>query len=181
VRKPLGVAFVLLALALPAASRASEVEEPLGYRHEQYRAPTPATLTGATTIDTSTAEQLWREGRAVFVDVMPHDPRPAELPAGTVWRERRRDNIPGSVWLVNVGYGALSSEIEAYFQRSLQEVTAGDRRRALVFYCQSDCWMSWNAAKRALASGYPHVLWYSDGTDGWSRAGLPLAEARPRP
>jgi PQQ-dependent catabolism-associated CXXCW motif protein len=181
VRGSPSVAFVLVALALSAASLAGEVEEPLDYRREQYRAPTPAALTGAITIDTSTAEQLWRQGSAVFVDVMPHDPRPVELPARTVWRERRRDNIPGSVWLVNVGYGALSSEVQAYFQRSLYEVTAGDRGRAVVFYCQIDCWMSWNAAKRALAFGYLHVLWYPDGTDGWSRAGLPLTEARPRP
>jgi PQQ-dependent catabolism-associated CXXCW motif protein len=42
-----------------------------------------------------------------------------------------------------------------------------------------ECWMSWNAAKRAVALGYARVHWYPDGTDGWAAAGLPLAEARP--
>jgi PQQ-dependent catabolism-associated CXXCW motif protein len=110
---------------------------------------------------------------------MYRDARPPNLPAGTVWRDRRRDNIPGSVWLANVGYGALSEEIEAYFRRALEEVTAGDSDRPLVFYCLMECWMSWNAAKRAVALGYSRVHWYPEGTDGWAAAGLPLAEARP--
>jgi PQQ-dependent catabolism-associated CXXCW motif protein len=111
--------------------------------------------------------------------VMHRDERPPNLPAGTVWRDRRRDNIPGSVWLANVGYGALNKETEGYFRRALEELTAGDRARPLVFYCLTECWMSWNAAKRAVALGYARVHWYSDGSDGWAAAGLPLAKARP--
>ena len=34
----------------------------------------------------------------------------------------------------------------------------------LVFYCRADCWMSWNAAKRALAWGFA--------TSGWFRCRL---------
>jgi PQQ-dependent catabolism-associated CXXCW motif protein len=172
---------VAIFFSLAGALAAGEVGEPAGYRFEPYRAPTPRGLSGAVTLDTAAAERLWRQGDALFIDVMPHDFKPANLPAGTVWRERRRDNIPGSVWLANVGYGALSDEVEAYFRRSLAEVTAGDRGRALVFYCQAHCWMSWNAAKRALALGYTHVHWYPDGTDAWAPAGLPLAQATPRP
>ena len=171
---------VLLFFAVPGGTIADEIEEPAGYRFEPYRAPTPRGLTGATTVDTAAAERMWREGNALFVDVLPHEAKPANLPAVTVWRERRRDNIPGSVWLANVGYGALNPDMEDYFRRSLEELTAGDRNRALVFYCQMNCWMSWNAAKRAIALGYARVHWYPDGTDGWTAAGLPLAEAQPR-
>jgi PQQ-dependent catabolism-associated CXXCW motif protein len=172
------ISFLVL-LAVSAAPLAVEVDEPEGYRLGQYRAPTPPSLTGATTLDTRAAERLWREKNAVFVDVMPHDPKPANLPAGTVWRERRRDNIPGSVWLANVGYGVLSPEMELYFRLSLEEVTAGDQGRTLVFYCDIDCWMSWNAAKRAMAYGYSNIAWYPDGTDGWEGAKLPTEEAQP--
>jgi PQQ-dependent catabolism-associated CXXCW motif protein len=49
-----------------------------------------------------------------------------------------------------------------------------------LFYCLRDCWMSWNAAKRAIALGYT-VAWYPDGTDGWQDAGLPLSAAVPAP
>jgi PQQ-dependent catabolism-associated CXXCW motif protein len=174
-----GAVAVMLSLALSGAALAGAVEDPAGYRHEPYRAPVPGTLVGAATLDTAAAERLWRDGSAVFVDVMYRDARPPNLPAGTIWRDRRRDNIPASIWLANVGYGVLSEEIEAYFRRALEEVTAGDRDRPLVFYCLRECWMSWNAAKRAVALGYARVHWYPDGTDGWAGAGLPLAEARP--
>ena len=52
---------------------------------------------------------------------------------------------------------------------------AATPQRLLVIYCQADCWMSWNAAKRALSYGYPNVAWYPDGTDGWERAGLAVS------
>ena len=170
-----------LLLAVPGAAWPEGApEEPAGYRMEAYRAPTPPTLAGAAVIGTVEAERLWREGHALFLDVMPRDAKPA-LPPGTLWRDRRRENIPGSLWLANVGYGALGEAMEAYLRRSLEAATAGDPARPLVFYCQADCWMSWNAAKRALELGYSRVLWYPEGTDGWARATLPLAEARPHP
>jgi PQQ-dependent catabolism-associated CXXCW motif protein len=51
----------------------------------------------------------------------------------------------------------------------------------VVFYCLADCWMSWNAAKRAASWGYREVLWYRDGTDGWEAAGLPTEVLHPAP
>ena len=92
----------------------------------------------------------------------------------------RRD-IPGSVWLPDTGYGELAAETENYFRLGLERVTRSDGAKLLVFYCLRDCWMSWNAAKRALALGYKNVAWYPDGTDGWEAAGLPLQEAKPEP
>ena len=71
--------------------------------------------------------------------------------------------------------------MEDYFERGLQQATGGDRDRLLVFYCLANCWMSWNAAKRALAIGYTHVAWYPDGTDGWARRDLPLQEIAAEP
>jgi len=59
--------------------------------------------------------------------------------------------------------------------------SGGDKAKQLVIYCQADCWMSWNAAKRALSLGYSNVAWYRDGTDGWSAAGLPMQNATPEP
>jgi PQQ-dependent catabolism-associated CXXCW motif protein len=51
----------------------------------------------------------------------------------------------------------------------------------LVIYCLADCWMFWNAAKRALAYGYANVAWYPEGTDGWECAMLMTSEAQPEP
>ena len=156
------------------------VPEPAGYRVDHYRGPTPPTLTGARVLTTAEAKLYWKNG-AVFVDVLAHSPRPANLPNGTIWHEKMRRDIPGSVWLPDTGYGELAAETENYFRLRLERVTRSDGAKLLVFYCLRDCWMSWNAAKRALALGYKNVAWYPDGTGGWEAAGLPLQEAKPEP
>jgi PQQ-dependent catabolism-associated CXXCW motif protein len=166
---------------MAGAVRAEDVPEPEGYRTGEYRSPTPATLRGARVLTTAEAEALWKDKDAIFVDVMPHAPRPANLPAGTIWRERPRLNIPGSLWLPDTGYGELAAVTERYLRDNLARVTAGDHARLLVFYCLKDCWMSWNAAKRALAMGYTNVAWYPDGTDGWEFADLPLQPSTAAP
>jgi PQQ-dependent catabolism-associated CXXCW motif protein len=175
----------VVVLGLSAAGMSARCEdaatpEPEHYRNEDYRAPTPTTLRGARVIATAQAEALWRAGAAAFVDVMPHVPRPADLPAGTIWRDKLRHNIPGSVWLADTGYGELAASTVDYFKAGLERITGGDRAKVVVIYCQRDCWMSWNAAKRAVSLGYA-VAWYPDGTDGWQDAGLPLSEATPAP
>jgi PQQ-dependent catabolism-associated CXXCW motif protein len=171
-------AVVVLSWA-PISAPTQDIFEPEGYRTEDYRAQTPTTLKGARVVTTSEAEQLWRTGAAIFLDVLPHAPRPANLPPNTIWRERPRRNIPGSSWLPDVGYGALAPVTEKYLRANLAHVTGGDRTKALVIYCLRDCWMSWNAAKRILAMGYANVIWYPEGTDGWAEAGLPLRESHP--
>lgn len=155
--------------------------EPDDYRLDDYRAPTPETLRGARVISTSEAEALWREKAAVFVDVMPHAPRPANLPPSTIWRDKPRLNIPGSIWLPDTGYGSLAPSTEDYLRTGLDRATGADRDKLIVVYCMKDCWMSWNAAKRILALGYHNVAWYPDGTDGWQFADLPLEPAKPEP
>jgi PQQ-dependent catabolism-associated CXXCW motif protein len=155
--------------------------EPHAYRTDHYRAPTPRTLRGARVVSTSQAAALWKQGEAVFVDVLPRPPRPVDLPAGTIWRDRPRFDIPGSIWLPDTGYGALASSMQDYFAAGLRKATHRDRDKPVVIYCLRNCWMSWNAAKRALAMHYTHVIWYPDGTDGWADAGLPLKRKRPEP
>jgi PQQ-dependent catabolism-associated CXXCW motif protein len=172
---PILAAFVLMA---PAYGQSS-VPEPDGYRTENYRAPVPATLAGARVLSTEEAETVWRAGTGVFIDVLPRAPKPPNLPAGTVWRDKPRHNIPGSIWLPDTGYGKLAEATEDYLRRGLARASGGNNAALLVIYCQADCWMSWNAAKRALAYGYTQVSWYPEGTDGWEFAGLPMAESQP--
>ena len=169
-----------LLLAAPAHAQAS-VPEPDGYRTDNYRAPVPATLTGARVLTTAEAETIWRAGTGVFIDVLPRAPKPANLPAGTVWRDKPRFNIPGSVWLPDTGYGKLAEPTEDYLRRGLERASKGNKAALIVVYCQEDCWMSWNAAKRALSYGYSNVAWYPEGTEGWERANLPVVEAQPEP
>jgi PQQ-dependent catabolism-associated CXXCW motif protein len=165
-----------LALLLCAADAPPE---PSDYRMGDYRAPVPATLHGGVVITTAEAHAHFDRHDAVFIDVLPRPPRPVGLPPGTIWHPKPRSDIPGSVWLPDTGYGALAPVMQDYFARGLRQATTGDRDKVVVLYCLMDCWMSWNAAKRAIALGYTHVAWYPDGTDGWAFDDLPLEPRTP--
>jgi PQQ-dependent catabolism-associated CXXCW motif protein len=180
-RRRLAVALVAAALAGQASGQQQKSVEPEGYRTDNYRAPVPATLNGARVLTTAEAELIWRERRGTFIDVLPRPPRPGNLPAGTVWRDKPRFNIPGSIWLPDTGYGTLAPATEDYLRNGLEQASRGNKAALLVIYCMADCWMSWNAAKRALAYGYSNVAWYPEGTDGWERAKLPTEESQPDP
>ena len=174
----LALAFAALAAGVHAQEA---VREPEGYRTEDYRAPVPQTLAGGRVLTTAEAEAIWRAKSGVFIDVLPRPPRPPNLPAGTLWRDKPRLNIPGSIWLPDTGYGELAQATESYLRHGVDRASGGNRAALLVVYCQADCWMSWNAAKRILSYGYSNVAWYPDGTDGWERAKLPTEDAQPEP
>jgi len=155
--------------------------EPNGYRMKEYRTIVPLTLAGAHVVSDKQAMQLYLEKKTIFVDVMPFVPRPPNLPKKMIWRDKQRKNIPGSVWLANVGYGRLPREMAQFFQQNLERLSKGDKTQPLLFYCQKDCWMSWNAAKRALELGYSSVSWYPLGTDGWVTIGGKVVDAKAVP
>ena len=93
---------------------------------DDYRSAVPATLQGATVLSTDEARAHWERRDAVFIDVLPQVPRPAGLPASTIWREKPREDVPGSVWLPDTGYGALAPVMERYFEHGLQQASGGD-------------------------------------------------------
>lgn len=178
-----GIAVVVMALivALPVLAQETPPVEPEGYRLENYHAPTPATLKGATVIDTARAFDIWNNKGAVFVDTVAHPTRPADLPKEASWQAATRLDIPGSIWLVDTGFGELTTSTLRYFESGLVRATANDKSKSLVFYCRTNCWASWNAAKRSLSLGYKNVSWYPGGADGWEKAGHPLEERQPEP
>src|SRR5262249_11419492 len=83
---------LVLAMCVAAAPGCAQelVLEPEGYRVDEYRAPVPETLTGARVITTAEAETIWRAKNGIFLDVLPRAPKPSNLPAGTIWRDRPR-------------------------------------------------------------------------------------------
>lgn len=170
-----------LALCLPLAAIAETVPEPENYRTDHYRALVPATLQGATVVGPKEAYALWQEGETAFVDVLPRAPKPDNLPEGTIWREKPRHSIPGSIWLPNVGYGDIADVTHAYFRAGLEKATGGNKDKPVLFFCLDECWMSWNAAKRALEYGHSQVYWYPEGTDMWQFEDYPLDEIEPEP
>jgi PQQ-dependent catabolism-associated CXXCW motif protein len=148
---------------------------------DDYRAPTPKTVAGAVVLDTDAAHQLWESGAAVWIDVLPVPRRPEGLPPSALWMPLPHRDIPGSLWLPDIGRGALSPGLEDFFRKHLEAATKGRLDAPVVFYCLADCWMSWNAAKRAASWRYKQVYWYRDGTDGWEASKLPTEKAEPVP
>ncbi len=65
---------------------------------------------GAKVVDTKEAKALWREKRAVFIDVMPNTPKPAEPALPERYGRTRSGKITAGIWLANVGYGAIPKE-----------------------------------------------------------------------
>lgn len=148
--------------------------EPSDFRVDNYRTPVPKTLAGARVIDTLQAEKLHETKGAIFIDVFPKPPKPVNLPAGTLWIDPKHDTIEGAHWVPNVGYGISPAGVEDYYRGVLKALSEAQPGKPLVFFCLHNCWMSWNAAKRAMAWGYKDVIWYPEGTDGWSEAGNDL-------
>lgn len=175
------VTLVLAITAFAPAVQAQElVLEPEGYRTDDYRSPVPETLAGGRVLSTAEAESIWRAKTGIFVDVLPRPPKPF-LPAGTIWREKPRYNIPGSIWLPDTGYGQLAAAVETYLRDGLVRASGGNHEALIVVYCQANCWMSWNAAKRAVEYGYTSVYWFPGGMQDWTAAGYPTLLNAPIP
>ena len=147
-----------------------------GYRLLRYRSPTPQHSDYAKTLSTESLLALLDSKLPIaLLDVQP-------LPWNRVFIQKEpRLHIPGSVWIPNVGRGELEQEWESYFRVHLQKVTKGDKHYPIVIYCRADCWMSWNALKRANAWGYSNLFWYRNGSDGWLENELETVVAKPEP
>jgi PQQ-dependent catabolism-associated CXXCW motif protein len=67
--------------------------------------------------------------------------------------------------------GSFNDQTQQEFGNYLQQVTQGNKARPLVFYClNTQCWMSYNAALRAIHMGFTQVYWYRGGIEAWQQA-----------
>jgi PQQ-dependent catabolism-associated CXXCW motif protein len=94
-----------------------------------------------------------------------------------VWLPPPHPLIPGSLWIAGLGAGTLDETTETLYRQRLAQATTNDLDRPVVLYCHERCWLSWNAAKRAIRYGYRNVYWFPDGIEGWRAAGLPTQNA----
>ncbi|MDX2424880.1 MAG: rhodanese-like domain-containing protein [Cycloclasticus sp.] len=88
-------------------------------------------------------------------------------------------SLPDSTWLPNVGKQELIEVVEDYYRFHLKELTGNDLNMPIVIFCVEDCWMGWNAAKRAREWGYTNVMWFREGIDAWKEKGWPLHDIEP--
>ena len=181
-RRLVALLFALSVMSISTAMADEAVFDSItGYRIARYRAPTPESVPGGKRIVAADVPELINSSRAVLVDVMPSEGGRPNPGTGQWYLLNRHSNIAGSIWLADVGQGVLTPDQFEYFAGNLARLTRGDRSRAIIFYCKADCWMSWNAVRRAAALGYQNIYWLSEGTDGWTDWGGDLVNATPEP
>jgi len=166
--------------ATPRGAAAGAVAEPEGYWLGDIGSPVPATLKGGHIVHVGGVLHLLRQGGAVVVDVSNAPRRPEGLADGAPWMPLPHAALPGAVWIPEAGEGAIARRIDEYFRARLAEATRGDLNVPLIFYCHTHCWLSWNAAKRAIGYGYRRVYWFPEGIEAWMAAGQPTAATQPQ-
>lgn len=152
-----------------------------GYRIAHYRAAVPATVPGGTRVDLDTVDRLIKDG-IQLLDVMASTGAGLNAETGQWQLANPHRSIPGAVWLPDVGRGQLKPIIQSYLESNLTRLSGGDREKPILVFCQSDCWMGWNAVQRIAKLGYKRIYWYPEGTDGWMEWGdRTLAVVEPVP
>ena len=137
-------------------------------RQQPYHGPTPRQIPGAQVVQTRQLQAMLSGlGSPILIDVLSED--------GHV-------TLAGAVWLSGAGRGAnFLDPVQSILTRLLAQLAGGDTARPMVFFCaNSQCWLSYNAALRAVAAGYSNVYWYRGGIEAWTAAGLPGARTAVR-
>lgn len=159
---------------------AQNVPEPEGFWNGPINSAVPDTIRGGKVIHARELSELVAKEHPLVIDVSNMPKRPEGMPADAPWLPLPHEAIPGALWIPEVGLGTVSEQTDAFFRAQLAQETTGDFTRPIVIYCHEHCWLSWNAAKRAIGYGYRNVLWFPEGIEGWRAAGFETQSVRPR-
>lgn len=127
--------------------------------------PTPAGIPGGRLVTTREIYDLVRRTQGDRGSA----PRSFDILGGA-------ERLPGALLAVPAGQpGSFEDATQREFGQFLQGVTQGRKDLPMIFYCASNqCWLSYNAALRAIKLGYANVLWYRGGLEAWKHAQLPM-------
>lgn len=130
-------------------------------RQGAFHAPTPVAVPGATVITTAGLAEAIASNEVAFVLI------------DVLGGEYMLPNALSATGLASPGsYGDRTQQQAVIW---LAQVTGGNPDVPVVLYCSDPmCWMSYNAALRAVAAGYTNVYWYRGGLQAWQMAGLPV-------
>lgn len=165
--------YVLLVLLLAAfVAESDDVAEPAQYWTGPINSAVPATIRGGQVIDARELSDLLQRTRPILIDVSNAPKKPEGMSADSPWLPLPHEAIAGSVWIPGAGMGAIAEEIDALFREHVSQQAHGNLDHPVVIYCHEHCWLSWNAAKRAINYGYRRVYWFPGGIEGWRAAGF---------
>lgn len=133
-------------------------------RQGQFHAPTPTSLPGATLLTTANLSDAMNRGDVplVLIDVL-----------------GQGYSLPGAFSAPALASpGGFEDATQQQASVWLRQITQGRVDIPIVVFCSDPmCWLSYNAALRAVAAGYTNVYWYRGGLQAWQMAGLPLLPA----
>lgn len=129
-----------------------------------FHSMTPPSIPGGEVISTIALRDLMlTDEKVILFDVL---------------QGQERATIPGALMVPGAGLESNSARELAF--TDLMATYVADKATPVVFFCLSyECWLSYNAALRAIKLGYQKVFWYRGGIDAWKAAKLPLARAKP--
>ena len=123
---------------------------------------TPQNLPGATTVSAREAKcMLDKIGQDVLVLAVVND----------------METLPGAHKIPWAGSGSDSPDMQQNFEERLLALANGDKTKPLLVYCHHvRCFLSYNAALRAVNAGFSNVHWLRAGSQGWASAGYAFVE-----
>ena len=127
--------------------------------------PTPTSIPGGQVITTQElAAMMGGPEQPVLVDVLGGGPHAT---------------ISGAIDEPSGGQGGSFNDAnQSRLIAALRQATGGDTSKPVVFFCLGrECWLSYNAALRAMRAGYSRAMWYRGGLEAWQAAGLPTASS----
>lgn len=120
--------------------------------HEKAKAKEdmPSQIDGITVIDGAKAYELWKTGKAIFLD-------------NRVKAQYEAEHIKGAKWF-------FTDELI----KNPDKVNELDKNKEYVVYCNGvKCWRSPAAALLLKHTGFK-VLWYREGIPDWKKRGYPV-------
>jgi PQQ-dependent catabolism-associated CXXCW motif protein len=131
-----------------------------------YHSPTPLQIPGGRVVTTGELKALLAQNpRPYLIDVL----------GGGV-----HTTIAGAFWMIGAGAGDMDRDETSRFAKAIAAFAGGDKARPMVFFCvDSECWLSYNAALRAIALGYTNVMWYRGGIASWRVGQNSMAQSDP--
>lgn len=151
---------------MEAVERKNMGVAPKSTLHEgPMHAPTPSSIPGGRLVTTREIVEMVRRTRGDRNIA----PRSFDILGGN-------ERLPGALYAAPAGQaGSFDDNNQREFGQFLQGVMQGRKDLPMIFYCaSSQCWLSYNAALRAINLGYTNVLWYRGGLEAWKQARLPI-------
>ncbi|GAM04960.1 rhodanese-like domain-containing protein [Novosphingobium sp. MBES04] len=150
-----------------------------GYRTARFRAPVARDPAPARRMAEAEVLALQPGRDALFLDVLPVTGGWRDPATGRWHLSEPHRSVPGALWHPETGRSPPDARLWEALRGAIAEARRANAHLPVIVFCRSDCWMSWNVARRLAREGVGQVYWYEEGVEGWHAAGRDLVEVTP--